>query len=130
PCAGVKQTFAKWGKCQVLVSYRPGGRSGRCVVEMRDTPEPSGVPPMRAFVLRGSVAAAVLIPTAVAFAAAPTPVATGVHAARGSAPVVLTGAQLPQWSRLPAEGVAQPYPSGATTTGDGKRTAHNGRLVV
>jgi hypothetical protein len=55
------------------------------------------------------------------------PVFTG---ARAAAPVVLTGAQLPAWSRLPAEGVAKTYPGGATTTGDGVRHAHNGTLVV
>jgi hypothetical protein len=44
--------------------------------------------------------------------------------ARDSLPVVLTGAQIPSWSRVPAEGVANPYPSGAT---DGVRDAHNGR---
>src|SRR3954452_16830730 len=86
---------------------------------------------MRGFVVRGSLvvtAAAVLVPSA-ALAGGPVPKAR-VHAARGSAPIVITGAQLPQWSRLPAEGVAQPYPSGATTTGDGRRTAHNGTLVI
>src|SRR3954447_25914191 len=86
---------------------------------------------MRGFVVRGSLvvtAAAVLVPSA-ALAGGPVPKA-GVHAARGSAPIVITGAQLPQWSRLPAEGVAKPYPSGATTTGDGVRTAHNGTIVV
>jgi hypothetical protein len=50
--------------------------------------------------------------------------------ASASAPVVLTGAQLPAWAAPPAEGLAQPYPSGAATTGDGKRTAHNGTLTV
>jgi hypothetical protein len=84
---------------------------------------------MRAFLIRGSVAAAVVLPTVALATAAPAANA-GVSAARGSAPVVITGAQLPQWSRLPAEGIAEPYPSGATTTGDGKRSAHNGRLVV
>ncbi len=49
---------------------------------------------------------------------------------RAAVPVVLTGAQLSDWSRLPAEGVAKTYPSGATTTGDGVRNAHNGTLVV
>jgi hypothetical protein len=50
--------------------------------------------------------------------------------ARAAAPLVLTGAQLPTWSRLPAEGLAKTYPSGATTTGDSVRHAHNGTLVV
>ena len=48
-------------------------------------------------------------------------------AARGAVPVVFTGAQLPQWSRVPAEGVANPYPSGAL---DQTRDAHNGMLTV
>ena len=47
--------------------------------------------------------------------------------ARQVEPVVMTGAQIPSWSRLPATGVANPYPSGAL---DGVRSAHNGTLVV
>jgi hypothetical protein len=47
--------------------------------------------------------------------------------AREAEPVVLTGAQLPAWSRLPAEGTALPWPSGAL---DGVRDAHHGTLVV
>jgi hypothetical protein len=53
--------------------------------------------------------------------------------ARDAAPVVLTGAQIPAWSAPPAEGIAQPQPSGASSDnplGDEARTAHNGRLVV
>lgn len=58
--------------------------------------------------------------------------------ARDAAPVVLTGAQIAQWAAPPAEGVAQPYPSGTTQEsgepssipGVGVRTAHNGTLVV
>ncbi|HEX2195386.1 MAG TPA: hypothetical protein VHJ76_00550, partial [Actinomycetota bacterium] len=46
---------------------------------------------------------------------------------RSVEPVVLTGAQLPGWSGPAAEGVAEPYPSGALT---GERDAHNGRLAV
>ncbi|MFL6241206.1 MAG: hypothetical protein ACJ735_17120 [Actinomycetes bacterium] len=84
---------------------------------------------MRALFVRGIAAASVLVPS-VALAAAPSTSGAGVHAARASAPVVITGAQVPLWSRLPAEGVAEPYPSGAATTGDGRRTAHNGTLVV
>lgn len=49
---------------------------------------------------------------------------------RASAPLVLTGAQLPAWSRSAAQGLAKPYPAGATTTGDSVRQAHNGTLVV
>jgi hypothetical protein len=47
--------------------------------------------------------------------------------AREVEPVVLTGAQVPSWSRLPAAGLANPYPSGAL---DGVRSAHNGTLVT
>ncbi|HEU5034238.1 MAG TPA: hypothetical protein VFT62_05705 [Mycobacteriales bacterium] len=60
-----------------------------------------------------------------------------LSAARDSAPVVLTGAQIPQWSAPPAEGIGQPWPSGTTPEsgepdlpGVGVRTAHNGTLVV
>ena len=64
---------------------------------------------------------AALMPMAMV-TAAPTDVP-----ARGVEPVVMTGAQIPSWSRLPAVGVANPYPSGAL---DGVRSAHNGRLEV
>jgi hypothetical protein len=49
--------------------------------------------------------------------AAPTDVA------RDSEAVVMTGQQLPEWSRLAAVGQANTYPSGAV---DGVRDAHNG----
>jgi hypothetical protein len=83
--------------------------------------------------VRVLVAAFVLLPATVATAAggrsAPTaaPAFTG---ARAAAPVVLTGASIPAWSRLSAQGVAKTYPSGATTTGDGVRHAHNGTLTI
>jgi len=48
------------------------------------------------------------------------------QAARAVEPVVLTGADLPQWSRLSATIVCAPYPSGTT----GGRDAHNGTDVV
>jgi hypothetical protein len=48
-------------------------------------------------------------------------------ASRDAVPVVLTGAQLPTWSRLAATGTPNTYPSGAL---DGVRDAHNGTLVV
>ncbi len=48
------------------------------------------------------------------------------QAARGVEPVVLTGAQLPGWSRLSSQIVCAPYPSGTT----GGRDAHNGTTVV
>ncbi len=53
--------------------------------------------------------------------------------ARDAAPIVLTGADLPAWSRLPAQGVAQPYPSGTgdpSPFGDTVRTAHNGTIRI
>jgi hypothetical protein len=53
--------------------------------------------------------------------------------ARDAAPVVMTGAQIPAWAAPPAEGVAKPYPSGASSSnpiGDTVRDAHNGYLVV
>ena len=40
-------------------------------------------------------------------------------------PVVMTGAQLPEWSRLPAEGLSDPH-----NPTDDVRDAHNGTLVV
>ena len=67
-------------------------------------------------------ALAVIAPAAPAAAASPTDVPD-----RSVEPVVLTGAQLPGWSGAPAEGVAEPYPSGALV---GERDAHNGRLAV
>jgi hypothetical protein len=53
------------------------------------------------------------------------PVTAG--AARAAEPVVLTGADLPTWSRLAATGTPAPYPSG---TSEGQRDAHNGTVVV
>ncbi|MDQ4005243.1 MAG: hypothetical protein M3135_02950, partial [Actinomycetota bacterium] len=50
-------------------------------------------------------------------------------AARGSEPVVLTGADVPSWSRLPAVGVANPDPPNFPGD-DPFRDAHNGRLTV
>ena len=47
--------------------------------------------------------------------------------AREVEPVVLTGAQLPTWSRLAADGVATTHPQHMA---DGKRDAHNGTLIV
>ena len=66
---------------------------------------------------------------AVAAAGAGLPAAPVVAVARDAAPVVLTGAALPSWSRLPAVGTAEPYPSGVQEVG-GERTAHNGTLTV
>ena len=47
--------------------------------------------------------------------------------ARHVEPIVMTGAQLPAWSRLPATGVARTHPEHLQ---DGNRDAHNGTLVV
>jgi hypothetical protein len=59
-------------------------------------------------------------------ATAATAQAQLLTAARQVEPVVLTGAQLPAWSRLPSLAVCAPYPSGTT----GGRDAHNGTTVV
>jgi hypothetical protein len=55
-----------------------------------------------------------------------------IVSARASEPVVITGAQIPPWTRSSATGVAAAYPSGASksTGGDGVRSAHNGVLTV
>ncbi|HYP23596.1 MAG TPA: Ig-like domain-containing protein [Actinomycetota bacterium] len=72
-------------------------------------------------VLVASVSILAVVPTA-AFAASPADAPD-----RSVEPIILTGAQLPGWSGAPAEGVAEPYPSGAVV---GERDAHNGQLVV
>jgi hypothetical protein len=53
-------------------------------------------------------------------------VAQVLTAARDVEPVILTGAELPAWTRLPAEVTCAPYPSGTT----GGRDAHNGTTTV
>ena len=54
-----------------------------------------------------------------------------IVSARANEPVILTGAQLPGWSRSPATGAAKAYPSGTPSpTGDDVRSAHNGLLTV
>src|SRR6185503_1895141 len=50
-------------------------------------------------------------------------------AARGVEPVILTGARIPDWSRLPALTTCMPYPSGSGLDDSG-RDAHNGTVVV
>ena len=67
--------------------------------------------------------------------AAPAAGPTGaLPVVRDASPLVLTGAQLPQWSRSAAVGVGKPYPAGSTTSdggpGDGVRSAHHGLVVV
>ena len=84
-------------------------------------------------VLIGVTAAALLAaPLAVvsSLSAAATPLSPEQAKARLAAPVIMTGAQFPAWSRFAAQGVAQPYPSGASQDGTGLRSAHNGTLSV
>lgn len=51
--------------------------------------------------------------------------------ARANEPVILTGAQVPGWSRAAATGAAKAYPSGSGGAGgDNVRSAHNGTLTV
>src|SRR4030095_8682587 len=54
------------------------------------------------------------------------PLAAAGQAARNVEPVALTGSNIPAWSRLAAQIVCAPYPSGTT----GGRDAHNGTVVV
>ena len=82
--------------------------------------------PRRPMVL---LASAGVIAASLAFAT-PGHSAPALAANRAAAPIVLTGAQLPDWSQPAATGVAETYPSGATTTGNARRTAHNGRIVI
>ncbi|MCW2608273.1 MAG: S-layer y protein [Frankiales bacterium] len=80
--------------------------------------------------LTGSLVALCALTGAGLASAAPVLRAPVVPLAREASPVVLTGAQLPAWSRTAATGVAEPYPSGSNQGGDSRRTAHNGTLVV
>jgi hypothetical protein len=94
-------------------------------------------PAARPRVLVIGVTACALAGSALAATAAPTTThAPLVPVVRDAAPVVLTGAQLPAWSAPSAQGVAQPYPSGATGTYSKQlpgnfaiRSAHNGTLL-
>jgi hypothetical protein len=81
---------------------------------------------LKKLLLRASVlgASALVVASSVAPAGAASPADAPD---RSVEPVILTGAQLPAWSGPAADGVAEPYPSGAVT---GTRDAHNGRLVV
>ena len=83
---------------------------------------------VRRLVLAGTTVAVVAATLAPAAAGGAQGLVT--ESARDAAPVVVEGRQLPSWSRLPAEGTPKPYPSGAMTTGDGVRDAHNGTIVV
>ena len=69
-----------------------------------------------------ATASALVVPL---LAAAPAPARS--PAAREAEPIILTGDDLPTWSRLAATGTPNPYPSGAL---DGVRDAHNGTIVV
>ena len=55
-----------------------------------------------------------------------------IVAARRSEPVVITGAQVPGWSRAAATGVLPPRPFGISSQfgGDNARSAHNGILTL
>ena len=65
-------------------------------------------------VLISSVLASLLgVPFSAAPGAAANAAAGPFVSARASEPVILTGSQLPSWSRAAATGVAKPYPSGA-----------------
>lgn len=82
------------------------------------------------WVALAAVAAAVVAPLVrpqTAAAAGP------VVAARSSEPVILTGSQIPLWSRSAAQCVATPYPSGVGQYPPPQfqvRTAHNGTCAV
>ena len=86
--------------------------------------------------------AAAILPLAPAGAGLLDPV-TGsggpLAVARDAEPVVLTGADVPEWSRLAAQGLAKPYPGGAPSEGassgfppggDDVRSAHHGTITV
>jgi hypothetical protein len=73
------------------------------------------------------VASVAVLAALLAPAANSSPPTALVPVARKVEPVVLTGAQLPTWSRLPATGTALPWPSGFL---DGVRDAHHGTIAV
>jgi hypothetical protein len=85
---------------------------------------------MRPRTVRSLAIAAVIgsvLPTSLARASDSTAGSPVVAVARDAEAVVLTGADLPSWSRLPADGTPAPYPSGSMA---GQRDAHNGTVVV
>ncbi|MFA5938255.1 MAG: hypothetical protein WC809_02775 [Sinimarinibacterium sp.] len=59
----------------------------------------------------------------------PSTVLQTLSAQRSVEAVVVPGFMATSWAVPPAQGLAKPYPSGATTTGDGVRNAHNGTLI-
>jgi hypothetical protein len=78
-----------------------------------------------------AVAATTFVAPFASRAATPNPGMPGGREAvlpnRQTAPVVLTGAQLPGWSDAAATGTPMPYPYGAVV---GERSAHNGVTVA
>lgn len=70
-----------------------------------------------------------LVVAAALLALAAPPAVHAQNAARGVEPVVLTGAQVPAWSRSAADTECMPYPSGTNFGGSG-RDAHNGTVIV
>jgi hypothetical protein len=72
---------------------------------------------------------AVLFPSTPSYSQAP-PI-PDLTANRHVEPIILQGAQFPNWSQAPAEGLANPYPSGSQDDPRGKiRDAHNGNLFA
>jgi hypothetical protein len=82
---------------------------------------------MRPIHVRPVVAAVVAAASAASLLVGAPSDAAPLDAARQAEPVVLTGADVPTWSRLAADGTPAPYPSG---TAVGERDAHNGTVVV
>jgi hypothetical protein len=80
--------------------------------------------------LRRALAPLLLASSLALVPALDSPADTVLPADRAAEPVVLTGAQLPDWSRLPATGTPKPWPSGAGQGLDDTRDAHNGTLTV
>ena len=76
---------------------------------------------------RTAVAVAVAAGSLAAIGIGPPSRADVLVAARHAEAVVMTGADLTTWSRLPAEGTPAPYPSGTAT---GERDAHNGTIQI
>jgi hypothetical protein len=82
---------------------------------------------LRRTLVRPALAALVASGAAASLLVAPPSEAALLPAARQAEPVVLTGLDVPTWSRLAAEGAPATYPSGSAA---GERDAHNGTIVV
>jgi hypothetical protein len=89
--------------------------------------------------LIAAMALALVLPAAAlpAHAASSGAQAGPVVQARASEPVVITGSQIPTWSRSAPTGVPAPWPSGVSSAysfngvgGDNVRSAHNGIVTV